>query len=286
MPAMREDYYELLDAPSSADKQQLRAAYRRLAMRYHPDHAGDDPAAEERFKLIAEAWRVLGNDDSRADYDAWLERHRRYERLPELAAMPQKHARMSSRQGAERRRDRVSARESRAVRRPRPFLLRQVPKVGYLRYVLMCMCALLALQPFIRMYSGLGQQGASPSEFVHNNGLPPGESPLPPEERHRQLELYTRRLLHAAQAGDAQAQYRYGYILYHGIEGVIEPSPEAAVHWWWLSAAQGNQHARFMLNSHAAWEPDPPQDPPSAASVPGASTSQPEPALPSHPANR
>lgn len=251
MPAMREDYYELLDMPSSADKQQLRAAYRRLAMRYHPDHAGDDPAAEERFKLIAEAWRVLGDDEKRADYDAWLDRHRRYERLPELAAMPQKHVRMSSRQGAERRRERTAAR---SVRRPRPFLLRQVPKVGYLRYVLMCMCALLALQPFIRMYAGQGQKRTPFSEPSHNKGLPPGESPLPPEERHRQLTLYLNRLLQSAGAGDAQAQYRCGYIFYHGIEGVVEPSLESAVHWWKLSAAQGNQNALHMLNAHAVWQ--------------------------------
>lgn len=252
MPLMREDYYELLDMPSTADKQQLRAAYRRLAMRYHPDHAGDDPAAEERFKLIAEAWRVLGDDDKRADYDAWLERHHRYESLPELAAMPQRRSRMSTRQGAERRRERDTRRES---RRPRPFLLRHVPKVGYLRYVIMCCCALLLLQPFIRMYSGLGRRVAPRSERV-DNGLQPGESPLPPEERQHQLELYVRRLQHAAAAGDPQAQYRYGYILYHGIEGVVHPNAPAALHWWGLSAEQGNKNAQHMLHTYAAWEPE------------------------------
>lgn len=243
---MREDYYELLELPSTADKQQLRAAYRRLAMRYHPDHAGDDPAAEERFKLIAEAWRVLGDEQERADYDAWLERQRRYERLPELAAMPQRHARVSTRQGAERRRERDTRREP---RRPRPFLLRQVPKVSCLRYVMLCCFALLLLQPFIRMYARFGQRAeAHPASA--GSGLPPGESPLPPEERRHQLELYVRRLQHAAAAGDAQAQYRYGYILHHGIDGVVQPDPAAAIRLWTLSAEQGNRNARHALECY------------------------------------
>lgn len=251
---MREDYYELLDVPHTADKQQLRAAYRRLAMRYHPDHNGDDPAAEERFKLIAEAWRTLGDADKRADYDAWLERHRLYGRMPELAAMPQKHVRVSSRQGAERRRERAASRRERRSSRPRLFLLRRVPRVGYLRYVLMCMCALLALQPFIRAYSGLGKSPARTSGSHAASGLPPGESPLPPEERRKQLTLLVNRLVEAAQNGDAQAQYRYGCILRQGIEGVVEPSLPAALHWWGLSANQGNKFALHRLQEHfPAW---------------------------------
>lgn len=240
--------------PSTADKQQLRTAYRRLAMRYHPDHAGDDPAAEERFKLITEAWHVLGDDEKRADYDAWLELHHRYERMPELAAMPQRHARMSSRQGAERRRERSARREP--GRRPRLFLLRRVPHVGCLRYVLMCLCALLLLQPFIRAYSGLGRRTSTRSAAAES-GLPPGESPLSPEERHEQLTLYMRRLQHAAAAGDARAQYRLGYLLFHGIDGVLEPNTAAALHWWGISAEQGNPNARHAINTYANRKPDP-----------------------------
>ena len=247
---VREDYYELLDVSPSADRQTLRAAYHRLAMRYHPDHSGDDPAAEERFKLIAEAWRTLSDDEKRAEYDVWLERHRRYVSMPELAAMPQRHARMSSRQGVERRRERASRRESRGTRRPRLFLLRRVPKVGYWRYVLMCICALLAMQPFIRAYSGVRSSREATSSFVPNSGLPPGESPLPPEERRKQLSIYVRRLAEAAQSGDAHAQYRYGYILFKGIEDVIAPNHVESLHWWRLAAAQGNTSALYMLNKH------------------------------------
>lgn len=251
IPLVREDYYELLDMPQTAAKQELRSAYRRLAMRYHPDHSGDDPAAEERFKLIAEAWRVLSDDEKRADYDAWLDLHRRYERLPELAAMPQRHARMSSRQGAERRRERAAQRETRRPGRVRPFLLRRVPRVGYLRYVLMCMCALLAMQPFIRSYSGLGSAPAHAAAAAPKPDLPYGESPLPPEERRKRLQNFVHVLAQAAAEGNAQAQYRYGYLLYHGIDEVVPPNEGEALRWWQRAAAQGNENASLMLKAHA-----------------------------------
>lgn len=252
IPHVREDYYELLDMPQTAAKQELRSAYRRLAMRYHPDHSGDDPAAEERFKLIAEAWRVLSDDEKRAEYDAWLDLHRRYERLPELAAMPHKHVRMSSRQGVERRKERAAQREAgRARRVVRPFLLRRVPKVGYLRYVLMCVCALLAMQPFIRMYSGMGKNTAHSAEPSSRPDLPYGESPLPPEERRKRLQNFVHVLARAAEGGDAQAQYRYGYLLYHGIDEVVQPNESEALRWWQRSAAHGNENAILMLRTHA-----------------------------------
>ena len=66
---MREDYYELLDVEKTASEREIRAAYRRLAMQLHPDHNDGNAAAEERFKLVCEAWRTLGHVDLRADYD-------------------------------------------------------------------------------------------------------------------------------------------------------------------------------------------------------------------------
>ncbi|MBN1438776.1 MAG: molecular chaperone DnaJ [Anaerolineales bacterium] len=67
MPTNR-DYYEILGVPRSADGDAVRNAYRRLAKQLHPD-VNRDPAAEERFKEINEAYGVLSNEQRRAAYD-------------------------------------------------------------------------------------------------------------------------------------------------------------------------------------------------------------------------
>ena len=53
------DYYKILELPKDGSEEQIRKAYRRLALRYHPDRNPGDPGAEERFKEIAEAYGVL-----------------------------------------------------------------------------------------------------------------------------------------------------------------------------------------------------------------------------------
>ncbi|MES1994041.1 MAG: molecular chaperone DnaJ [Pseudomonadota bacterium] len=63
------DYYETLGVARDADEAELKKAYRRLAMKYHPDRNPGDKAAEEQFKEIAEAWEVLSNPEKRALYD-------------------------------------------------------------------------------------------------------------------------------------------------------------------------------------------------------------------------
>lgn len=68
MPAKR-DYYEVLGVPRDADGQQLKSAYRRLAMESHPDRNPNDPEAAERFKEASEAYAVLSDGDKRARYD-------------------------------------------------------------------------------------------------------------------------------------------------------------------------------------------------------------------------
>jgi curved DNA-binding protein CbpA len=73
------DLYRVLQVDPSADPEVIEAAYKRLALKYHPDHNRGDSRAEEHMKRLNEAFRVLGKADLRADYDA-----RAGGRLPEL----------------------------------------------------------------------------------------------------------------------------------------------------------------------------------------------------------
>lgn len=77
------DLYRVLQLDPSADPEVIEAAYRRLALKYHPDHNRGDAQAEEHMKRINEAYRVLGKPDLRDDYDA-----RSGARLPELEIIP------------------------------------------------------------------------------------------------------------------------------------------------------------------------------------------------------
>jgi curved DNA-binding protein len=63
------DYYEILGIPRSAGEDEIRKAFRRLARVYHPDKAGNDRLAENRFKEINEAYEVLGDPGKRRRYD-------------------------------------------------------------------------------------------------------------------------------------------------------------------------------------------------------------------------
>lgn len=64
-----QDYYELLGVSRSASADEIKKAYRRLAMKYHPDRNPGDKAAEEKFKAIGEAYAVLSDEQKRAAYD-------------------------------------------------------------------------------------------------------------------------------------------------------------------------------------------------------------------------
>lgn len=66
---MQADYYELLGIDRDADAQQIKSAYRRLAMQLHPDRNPDDPDAEEKFKAVSEAYAVLSDPEKRRIYD-------------------------------------------------------------------------------------------------------------------------------------------------------------------------------------------------------------------------
>jgi molecular chaperone DnaJ len=63
------DYYEILGVERSASTSEIKTAYRRLAVKYHPDRNPDLPEAEEKFKEACEAYAVLSNTDKRASYD-------------------------------------------------------------------------------------------------------------------------------------------------------------------------------------------------------------------------
>lgn len=63
------DYYKILGVERSASADAIRKAYRKLAMKYHPDQNPGNKAAEERFKEINEAYQVLSDDQKRARYD-------------------------------------------------------------------------------------------------------------------------------------------------------------------------------------------------------------------------
>jgi molecular chaperone DnaJ len=65
----KRDYYEILGTAKGASKDEVKKAYRKVAMQYHPDRNPGDKGAEEKFKEAAEAYEVLSDDDKRAQYD-------------------------------------------------------------------------------------------------------------------------------------------------------------------------------------------------------------------------
>jgi len=68
MSGGKRDYYEVLDVPRDSTKEDIKRAYRKLALQYHPDR-NKSPDAEDKFKEISEAYAVLSDDEKRRQYD-------------------------------------------------------------------------------------------------------------------------------------------------------------------------------------------------------------------------
>lgn len=264
---MRDDYYELLDVAPTASAEEVKRAYYKQARRYHPDRNPDDAAAEERFKLIAEAYRILGDADERYQYDGWLERHRRLANAPELETM-QRHIRVSARHGRDRRAERRERAErgrrgERAARGSvpvRPFLLstRRPPSLATM-VVVYIMAACLIVPAIIKGFTAAYRTPAAETE------KPKPE--LSEAEIRARLENYNNDLLQRAKAGDPVAQLRYGNLLYRGVG--IRQNMQEAHEWWKKAAAQGNTAALYSLQHFPA---TPPQELPAetAESAPSA----------------
>ncbi|MEX0635789.1 MAG: DnaJ domain-containing protein, partial [Ferruginibacter sp.] len=65
----RRDYYEVLGVTKSASQEEIKKAYRKVAMQFHPDRNPGDKASEEKFKEAAEAYEVLNDSDKKSQYD-------------------------------------------------------------------------------------------------------------------------------------------------------------------------------------------------------------------------
>ncbi|MEM6483835.1 MAG: molecular chaperone DnaJ [Pseudomonadota bacterium] len=65
----KRDYYDVLGVGKTADEKEIKKAYRRVAMKFHPDRNPDDPQADEKFKEASEAYEILSDSEKRAAYD-------------------------------------------------------------------------------------------------------------------------------------------------------------------------------------------------------------------------
>src|SRR6187401_2938978 len=67
----KRDYYEILGVNKTASADEIKKAYRKVAMQFHPDRNPGDKSAEEKFKEAAEAYEILSDADKKAQYDRY-----------------------------------------------------------------------------------------------------------------------------------------------------------------------------------------------------------------------
>lgn len=239
------DYYAILEVESTVSQAELKLAYYRQAKRYHPDRNVGDAEAEDRFKLVAEAYRILSDERERRLYDEARERLERYADAPELAAMKR-----TVRFRMNRRRDR---RERPAPRR-RFTILPARKKMPAWVGLLMAAFWVSALLPFVLRTGGLTFRRSEPAVKK--------EKPEPAAEVVRErLARMRAEVESAAAAGDSRAQLRLGLMLYTGSAGV-EVNRAAAREWWQKAAEQGNKSAAYYLEKCDFHEPQPEEAPP------------------------
>lgn len=68
---MKNDYYSILDVDRTAVTEEIKASYRKMALKYHPDRNPGDKESEEKFKEAAEAYEILSNPEKREIYDRY-----------------------------------------------------------------------------------------------------------------------------------------------------------------------------------------------------------------------
>lgn len=236
----RPDYYELLDVEPAVPQAELKAAYYRQAKKFHPDLNAGNAEAEDRFKLIAEAYRVLGDENERRLYDEARQRDLRYADAPELAGMQRK-VRFSAR----RARNRASG-----VPRRRCTILPARKKMPPWVTWVMGIFWLSALVPFVLR---TGNMSFNRGEVEEKKEKPEPDAQV---VRERLARMHAG-LERDAAAGDARAQLRLGLLLYSGTAGVQVNRPAAQI-WWQKSAAQGNKAAAYYLEKCDFSQPLPP----------------------------
>jgi len=255
---VRPDYYELLDVSPKASPAEVKSAYYRQAKKFHPDRNRGSEGAGERFKLIAEAYHVLREPERRADYDAWLERHRRLSRAPELekmagkrsvrmpgemSGMPRRHARVSVRHAYERREARENRRAAGRHAPARSILMRRKGAPNLLHMILVYVMALFMITPMlVKSCRTTGQRHV---ESAFSDKREPGVSPLDEQTQRSELKRFRDRIFQAAQAGEADAQFRYGCMLFHGYNGL--PQDRAAAIQWFIKARENGSPAAARL---------------------------------------
>ncbi len=204
---MRDDYYQLLEVEPGASAQEIKAAYYRMARRCHPDHNAGKPEAEERFKLVAEAYRTLGIPERRREYDNWLHLHNKYHRAPELESLAARRVRpfrYSSRHARER------AERPRSRRRVGNLVFHGSSRLNNWLFIGFYALVIVNILPIF---------------FRHMFAEPPvsTKKALPAAQKEEPSEVNVRRRLlemegtlrQRAQAGEPEAQYQLGLYLFN-----------------------------------------------------------------------